>query len=126
MSEKNVQLQVQFTNYETAFILQHLQCHIECVRRHNPHLNFECLSLTKNHPLVQFKARQNIQVPAYDLYTLNVDMIQSYKPNAWIYFTGRLSNARKIFPYCYNITNHTLQPTETDIPILPLLTKDGS
>ena len=108
MNEKNVQLQVQFTNYETAFILQHLQCHIERVRRHNPHLNFQCPTLTKNHQLIQFKARQNIQVPAYDLYTLNVDMIQSYKPNTRVYFTGRLSNARKVFPYCYNITNHTL------------------
>ena len=126
MNDKSVQLQVQFTNYETAFILQHLQCHIERVRRHFPHLNFQCPTLTRNHPLVQFKPKQNVQIPAYDLYTLNFEMVQSFTPQTRVYFTGKLLNARKIFPYCYPITSNTLRPTETDITILPLLTRDGS
>ena len=126
MTEKSVQLQVQFTNYEISFILQHLQSHIDRVQRHNPHLSFECPTLRKNHSLIQFTSRPNLQVPAYELYTLNIDMIQNFHPTTRVYFTGRLSNAKKTFPQCYNLNNHSLQPTEADFPILPLLTRDGA
>ena len=120
MTEKSVQLQVQFTNYEISFILQHLQSHIDRVQRHNPHLSFECPTLRKNHSLIQFTSRPNLQVPAYELYTLNINMIQSFR------VTGRLSNAKKTFPQCYNLNNHSLQPTEADFQILPLVTRDGA
>ena len=61
MNDKTVQIQVLFTNYETAFILQHLICHIERVKRNFPHLHFQCPTLTRNIPLVQFKPKQSIQ-----------------------------------------------------------------
>ena len=110
MNDKSVQIQIQFTNYETAFILQHLICHIERVKRNFPHLHFQCPTLTRNHPLVQFKPKQSVQIPVYDLYTLNVEMVQSFNPQTRVYFTGKLSNARKIFPSSYPVTSNTLQP----------------
>ena len=126
MNDKTVQIQVLFTNYESAFILQHLISHIERVKWNYPHLSFQCPTLTRNIPLVQFKPKQSVQIPAYDLYTLNVEMVQSFIPQPRIYFTGRLSNSRKLFPSSYPVTSNSIQPPETVIPIIPLQTRDGS
>ena len=119
MNDKTVQIKVMFTNYESAFILQHLICHIERVKRNFPHLHFQCPTLTRNIPLVKFKPNQSVQIPAYDLYTLNVEMIQSFIPQPRIYFTGTLSNSRKLFPSSYPVISNTFQPQETVIPSIP-------
>ena len=124
MNDKTVQIKLLFTNYESAVILQHLISHIECVKRNFPHLHFKCPTLTRNIPLVQFK--QNVQIPAYDLYIFNVNMVRSFIPQTRIYFTGTLSNSRKLFPSSYPVTSNTFQPQETVIPIFSLLTRDGS
>ena len=80
MNDKTVQIKVLFTNYESAFILQHLISHIERVKRNFPHLHFQCPTLTRNIPLVQFKPKQNVLIPAYDFYIFNVEMVQSFVP----------------------------------------------
>ena len=92
MTDRAVQIKVLFTNYESAYILQYLLSYIEQVKRHYPHLNFQCPSLTRNLPLLQFKPKTNGQILAYDLFVFNIEMIQSFAPQPRIYFTGALQN----------------------------------
>ena len=52
-------------------------------------------------------------------------MVQSFKPQPHIYFTGVLQNLTKLFPNSYLLTDE-FQPSEIPTPIIPLQTEDGS
>ena len=78
MSDRPVQLQVLFTNYELSFIIQHLQSWIMKVKRHYPHLLIDCPTLQKDHKVLQFTSTTGLQIPAYDLYKLKIQMIHSF------------------------------------------------
>ena len=100
-------------------ILQYLLSYIEQVKRHHPHLNFQCPSLTRNFPLLQFQPKTNGKILAYDLFVFKIEMIQSFAPEPRIYLTGALQNSRKLFPTAYPVTND-FQPPEMSTPIIPL------
>ena len=102
MSDRPVQLQVSFTNYELSFIIQHLQCWIMKVKRHHPHLTIDCPTLLKDHKVLQFNSTTS-KIPAYDLYKLKIQMVQSFSPQPRIYFTGYICNVARNFPECYKL-----------------------
>ena len=126
MSYQLIQLQISFTNYELWYILQHLQSHVDKVKRHHPHLLIDCPTLQKDHKLLQFTSTTGLQIPAYDLYKLKIWMIKSFLPQPRIYFTGCICNAARTFPDCYKLDHHSLQPQDAEDPLLPLHTRDGT
>ena len=125
MSDRLVQLQVLFTNYELSFITQHLQCWIMKVKRHHPNLLIDCPTLQKNHKVLQFTSTTGLQIPAYDLYKLKIRMIQSFLPQPRIYFTDFICNAARTFPNCNKQDHHSFQPQYAEDPLLPLILETG-
>ena len=118
-------VQILFPNYELDFMLQYLLSHIQQIKRHHPHLTFQTPSLRRNFTLLQFNPNTNPKILAFDLFVFKIEMVQSFRPEPHIYFTGVLQNLIKLFPTSYLLTDE-FQPSEIPTPIIPLQTEDGS
>ena len=125
MVDREIQLKIVFTNYELDFMTQYLTSHVQKIKRHNPHLTFETPSLRKNLPLLQFNPHLNPKILAFDLFVLQVELIQSFKPQPRVFYTGVLQDLTKLFPNSYLLTED-FQPSNVPTPLIPLKTRDGS
>ena len=104
---------------------QYLTSHIQQIKRHHPHLSFQTPSLCKNLPLLQFNPNLNPKILAFDLFVFKIEMVQSFRPQPHIYYTGVLQNLTQLFPNSYLLTDE-FQPCKIPTPIIPLQTEDGS
>ena len=88
MEDREIQLKIVFTNYELDFMSQFLNSHVLKIKRHNPHLTFETPLLRKNLPLLQFNPNLNPKILAFELFVLQVELIQSFKPEPHVFTRG--------------------------------------
>ena len=95
------------------------------MKRYEPHLEMSRAQMTSEHKMIQFNARPDMQVSAYQMFQFHVQMIQSFLPDSRIFFTGSLDNSNQMFSDCYRL-EHMLQPENCEGTILPLNTADGT
>ena len=81
--------------------------------------------MTTDHRLIQFKAKNEMDVSAYQLFRLHVKIIHSFLPDSRIYFIGCLDNSTRMFEDSYQV-DHSLQPDDYGDTILPLNMADGT
>ena len=125
MEDKEIQLKLLFTNYEMNFMDQFLNSHVQKIKRHNPHLNFETPILRKDLSLPQFNPNLNPKILAFELFVFQVELIQAFKPETNVFYTGVLKDLTKLFPQSYLVTED-FQPKNVQTPLIPLKTRDGS
>ena len=104
MEDREIQLKIVFTNYEMDFMAQFLNSHVQKIKRHNPHLTFETPLLRKKLPLLQFNPHLNPKILAFELFVFQVELIQAFKPEPNIFYTGVLKDLTKLFPKSYILT----------------------
>ena len=97
MADRDVQIKILFTNYEIDFMTQYFMSYIQQIKRHPPHLTVQTPSLRKNFPLLQFNPNLNPKILAFDLFVFKIEMVQSFRPEPHIHFTGVLQNLTKLF-----------------------------
>ena len=117
-------LKVTITNYETAFIQQHLKAYIGKVRRYEPNLEDSHARMTNEHKLIQFNARHDMQVSAYQMFQFHVKMIQTFIQESKLFFSGSLENVNQMFGD-FDRLEHVLLPQDCEGTIFPLITNDG-
>ena len=97
MVDREIQLKIVFTKYELDFMTQYLTSHVQKIKRHNPHLTFETPSLRKNLPLLQFNPHSNQKILAFELFVLQVELIQSFKPEPHVFLHGGITRFDQTF-----------------------------
>ena len=104
---------------------QFLNSHVQKIKRHNPHLDFETPLLRKKLPLLQFNLNLNPKILAFELFVFQVELIQAFKPETNVFYTGVLKDLTKLFPQSYLVTED-FQPKNVQTPLIPSKTRDGS
>ena len=111
MEDREIQLRLVFTNYEINLMDQFLNSYVQKIKRHNPHLHFDIPTLRKDLPLLQFNPNLNPKILAFELFVLQVELIQAFQPQTSIFYTGVLKYLTNSFP-CLLYTS----PSPRDLP----------
>ena len=70
METTSFHLRVEFSNYEKAYLTEHLQSYLGKVKRYDPSANVKTPNMTSHHNLLQFESTQETLIPAFQLFQL--------------------------------------------------------
>ena len=97
-------LRVIFFQYETTFLLTHLDNYLKQIQRNCPQFQPELPTMQIHHSLIQFQSTPLTRIPAYQLFPINVQLIHSFNPSQ-VYFLAKLDNQENLFPQSFELLN---------------------
>ncbi len=91
-SMNSYQLRLWLTGYETGYLQEHLKTYLDRIQRHKPQTAFETPHLETCHPILFIDSEETTNIPAYNLFTITVNLIQDFTPSR-VYFRASLAAA---------------------------------
>ena len=116
-------LRVIFFQYETTFLLTHLDNYLKQIQRHCPEFQPELPTMQIYHSLLQFQSTPLTKIPAYQLFPIKVQLIHSFNPSQ-VYFLANLDNQETLFPQSFELLNP--KQTSGSKTLLALNTDSGT
>ena len=116
-------LRVIFFQYETTYLLTHLESYLKQIQRHCPEFQLELPTMEIYHSLIQFQSTPMTKIPAYQQFPIKVQLIHSFNPSQ-LYFLAILDNQETLFPQSFQLLN-PLQKSGTKT-LLALNTNSGT
>ena len=118
-------LRTVFYQYESTFVLTHLDSYLQTVQRHRP----ECAPLLSPtmqmpHSLIQFESSPYTKINAYQVFPLTINMVHSFNPSE-VYFSATLENHKTLFPGSFKLL-HPLQQDNHAPTMIAMNTPTGT
>ena len=117
------QLRLRLTGYETGYLQEHLKTYLDRIQRHKPQTTFETPHLETCHPILFIDSEETTSIPAYNLFTITVNLIQDFTPSR-VYFRASLAAATNPWPAAQYV-RHPCQPDHCSGSLLPFATSSG-
>ena len=117
------QLRLRLTGYETSYLQEHLKTYLDRIQRHKPETAFEAPHLETNHPILYIESEETTEIPAYNLFTITVNLIQDFSPSR-VYFRASFATATNPWPAAQYV-RHPCQPEHCSGSVLPFTTTSG-
>ena len=97
--------------------------YLDRIQRHKPEAAFEAPHLETNHPILYIESEETTEIPAYNLFTITVSLIQDFNPSR-VYFRASFATATNPWP-AGQYFRHPCQPEHCSGSVLPFTTTSG-